>query len=184
MKQQNDSLQKRKSPRVKWSEYAGGLYFITLVTKDRCHYFGKICDGNILYYPSGKVAKSTINQIETIFPYCKLINSVVMPNHIHMVLYIDENKLPYSKRKLNIVNDETIIINKATLCISWLSHIIGHFKSYITRCLHEQGKEFYWQQRYHDHIIRNTEELEMINNYINNNITNWITDCFYNQGNT
>lgn len=180
MAQQDESIHNRKSPRAKWSEYAGGLYFITIVTKDRIHYFGKICNGEIQYFHSGKVALSTIDQIETIFPYCKMINSVVMPNHIHLVLYIDENKIPYSKRKLNIVNDNTLTINKATKCFSWLSHVISHFKSYITRCVHEQGIEFEWQQRYHDHIIRNMRELEMINNYINNNVTNWETDCFCN----
>ena len=174
----NNYLPKRKSPHATWSEYAGGLYFITIVTENRTPYFGKINDGKILLYPSGKIAQTSILNIEHFYSYCKLVNYVVMPNHIHLIIFIDENLLPYKKRNLNIVNSDPTNKNKATQCNSWLSLVIGHLKSFITRQARKGGNKFGWQERYHDHIIRNMEDFRIISNYIDHNIQNWESDCF------
>lgn len=178
MQNNDNNYPKRKSPRATWSEYAGGLYFITIVTKNRIPYFGKINDGKIHLYPSGEIAQSSIKNIGRVYPYCKLLNYVVMPNHIHLIIYIDEKLLSYKKRDLNIVNGDPTNINKATHCNSWLSLVIGHLKSFITRQARKGGISFGWQERYHDHIIRNMEDFRSISNYIDNNIQNWESDCF------
>ena len=39
--------------------------------------------------------------------------------------------------------------------------------------------EFNWQPKFHDHIIRNSESFERIQNYIENNPSNWKEDKFY-----
>ncbi len=39
--------------------------------------------------------------------------------------------------------------------------------------------QFEWQSRFHDHIIRNDESFDKIQNYILNNPSNWRTDKFY-----
>ena len=33
--------------------------------------------------------------------------------------------------------------------------------------------------RYHDHVIRNINDYNNISTYIENNIANWYTDCFF-----
>ena len=38
-------LPKRKSPRADWYDYAGGMYFVTVVTRNRNKYFGEINNG-------------------------------------------------------------------------------------------------------------------------------------------
>ena len=38
---------------------------------------------------------------------------------------------------------------------------------------------FEWQSRFHDHIIRNAESFERIQNYISENPKNWKDDKFY-----
>ena len=35
----------RKYPRADFHDYNGGMYFVTVCTHDKCHYFGKIDDG-------------------------------------------------------------------------------------------------------------------------------------------
>ena len=62
---------------------------------------------------------------------------------------------------------------------SWLSVVIRQFKQSITRYAHENNIEFAWQPRFHDHIIRNNDELYGISNYIENNVANWKQDEFY-----
>jgi len=61
-----------------------------------------------------------------------------------------------------------------------ISTLIRSYKSVITRNAHYIHADFEWQERFHDHIIRNSESFERIQNYIQNNVTNWKEDKFYN----
>ena len=57
-----------------------------------------------------------------------------------------------------------------------VSDIVRVFKSLATRSCECNGKLF--QRSFHDHIIRNETDYEMIKNYIQNNPLNWQNDCF------
>jgi hypothetical protein len=60
-----------------------------------------------------------------------------------------------------------------------ISRIIRWYKG---RCSFEMRKihaDFEWHSRFHDHIIRNSVEFERIQNYIENNPSNWKEDKFY-----
>ena len=54
-----------------------------------------------------------------------------------------------------------------------ISSIVGSYKSAVTKHAHRLGFEFAWQARFHDHIIRDGNELERISNYIRRNPENW-----------
>jgi hypothetical protein len=60
-----------------------------------------------------------------------------------------------------------------------LAVIIRGIKSSITKFANENNIDFAWQPRFHDHIIRDTSELNRIANYIENNVANWKDDEFY-----
>ncbi|MHB9056918.1 MAG: transposase [Paludibacteraceae bacterium] len=60
-----------------------------------------------------------------------------------------------------------------------LSVCIGGLKSAVTNYAHTNKINFAWQTRFHDHIIRDTNEMNRIADYIENNVTNWALDCFY-----
>ncbi len=62
-----------------------------------------------------------------------------------------------------------------------LSSIIGSYKSVVTKHAHPVHADFEWQERFYDHIIRDTEEYCKIANYIKNNVANWQDDKFYDQ---
>ena len=49
----------------------------------------------------------------------------------------------------------------------------------VTKHAHRIHADFEWQERFHDHIIRDTEEYGKIANYIENNVDNWQNDKFY-----
>jgi len=63
----------------------------------------------------------------------------------------------------------------------WLSVCIGEIKSAITKYAHENKIDFDWQSRFHDHIVRDRSEMNRIVSYIENNVSKWETDCFYNK---
>ncbi|MBE6332846.1 MAG: hypothetical protein E7070_11240 [Bacteroidales bacterium] len=60
-----------------------------------------------------------------------------------------------------------------------LSHIISRFKFAITRFTNAHALSFAWQTRFHDHIIRDRNEMNRIAQYIENNVAQWESDEFY-----
>ena len=61
-----------------------------------------------------------------------------------------------------------------------LSSIMRGFKSSCTKQIRQTiDPEFYWQERYYEHIIRNNKTYWKIRNYIINNPKNWKEDKFY-----
>lgn len=66
-----------------------GLYFITICTKDRNHYFGKIIDNlKFEYSPIGAIAYTYWNEIPKHFKNINLDAFIIMPNHIHGIIEI------------------------------------------------------------------------------------------------
>ena len=83
------------SARAEWWEYCEGIYFITIVTKWRRHYFGEIkrdpeTRRNQMHLsPLGKFVDDEIPKITDHHPYAYIPSWVVMPNHIHLIVMID-----------------------------------------------------------------------------------------------
>ena len=76
------------SARATWHDYNGGLYFITICTKGMEHYFGKIQDNEMIYTETGKYAEKCISDIPNHFADAEIIISQVMPNHVHLIVEI------------------------------------------------------------------------------------------------
>lgn len=58
-----------------------------------------------------------------------------------------------------------------------LSVVVRSYKSAVTRWAGSNGyKEFAWQARFYDHIIRDEKSLNNIRQYIFNNPVQWETD--------
>ena len=178
------------SARATWHDYDGGIYFITICTKHREHDFGEIESGNMLLSEIGAHTQKCIEEITEHNPYAEIPLYTIMPNHLHLIVVIDSDKTPYDKRTVDVVTlpietfQETSLqkktpIERATEMQSWLSVVIRQFKQSITRFANENNIEFAWQARFHDHIIRDNDELNGIANYIENNVMNWKEDVFY-----
>jgi len=188
------------SARATWHDYDGGSYFITICTKCREHDFGEIEDGTMQFSEIGKHTQKCIEDIPRHNPYADIPLYVVMPNHLHLIVVIYSNRIPHDKHTVDVIItppetslyemgsketfQETSLqkktpIERATEMQSWLSVVIRQFKQSITRYARENNIEFAWQPRFHDHIIRDNDELNGISNYIENNVANWKQDEFY-----
>ena len=160
------------SARASWWNYGdNAAYFITICTKYRAHYFGEI--GSLSEI--GQIAESEWLKTPSIRPdmNLELDEFVVMPNHFHAIIWIGENKY---NRDL----DYDDIANKFGPQFKNLASILRGFKSAVTTFAVKNNIEFGWQERFHDHIIRDEESYQKIRNYIINNPSNWKTDKFYN----
>ncbi len=60
-----------------------------------------------------------------------------------------------------------------------LAVVIRGLKSAVTKFANENALDFAWQSRFHDHIVRDTSEMNRIADYIENNVANWVDDEFY-----
>ncbi|MBR4621807.1 MAG: hypothetical protein IKO46_12585 [Salinivirgaceae bacterium] len=61
----------------------------------------------------------------------------------------------------------------------WLSVVVGGIKSAATKFANRNNITFGWQPRFHDHIIRQTDEMNRIAEYIETNVLRWESDEFY-----
>lgn len=178
------------SARAKWHDYDDGFYFVTICTKNREYFFGTIQNSEMILSETGEYVKQRIKMIHEHHLYAEIPLWTVMPNHIHLIVSIDGGRLPHKKRDIPILekisgtedvsgNVSTNGMECATNKQSWLSVVIRQFKQSVTRFAKQNNIEFYWQSRFHDHIIRNQKELDLISEYIENNVKRWEEDCFY-----
>ena len=193
-------LHDRKSPRAKWHDYNGAEYFVTICTKNRLHFFGEVVDGAMQLTDVGNHASQCIMKISEIHPDVEVPLFVVMPNHIHMVILLDGTKvqinenvrtpypvgLPYYDSPTNSPTDGNPTsagkdpeMQRRAYCCGRLSHIIGQFKSAVTKYANANQIPFSWQPRYHDRIVRNRDEMNEIALYIEQNPLRWEMDRFY-----
>ena len=176
----DDRFQNRyriESARASWHDYDGGSYFITICTKHREHFFGEIVDGEMVLSDVGKYADEQFKNVTSHYPYAEIPLWTIMPNHVHAIVVIDGNKTKSDRRAVETWRAASLrdIANLQ----GWLSVVIGGLKSSITRFANENTLDFAWQPRFHDHIVRDTPEMNRIADYIENNVANWVDDEFY-----
>ena len=74
-----------------WDYGWNGLYFITICTKNKEHYFGEIVEGKMQLSHLGILADVFWYEIKNHTQNIELHEFVVMPNHVHGILLIDNN---------------------------------------------------------------------------------------------
>jgi len=174
------------SARATWHDYSDGAFFVTVCTKNHKHYFGEIHTVETGRAPSlqmtviGQFLQENLQNVNNHYPYAEMPSFMIMPNHWHAIVFIDNDKTPYVRRNNTITNEKTKIIDSYK---GWLSVVVGGIKSAVTKFAHENRMNFAWQTRFHDHIIRKHNEMNRIVDYIENNPDTWDTDCF-NKNNT
>ena len=70
-----------KSARATWCKYNEGKYFITICTKDKIPFFGKISEQNMILSDIGKIAAECMTDLLKHFHNITIPYYVVMPNH-------------------------------------------------------------------------------------------------------
>ncbi|MEI6754060.1 MAG: hypothetical protein WCK78_12960 [Paludibacter sp.] len=169
------------SARALWWDYFEGSYFITICTRNRLHWFGSIQDKKMFLSPIGKIAEQCWVDIPNHCPYVQLGEYKIMPNHIHGIIDI----LPVETLHATSVHATSLPTPEQMGRISpkrgSLGRVLGSYKSAVSNKAHEIDATFDWQERFHDHIIRDADEYHRIKEYIMHNPENWEKDCFNNQ---
>lgn len=171
-----------------WDYSMSAYYFITICTKNRIPWFGKIENGKMILNDIGKIVHQEIVKSAKIRGNVRIDSFVVMPDHIHLIIFItDATRTTCAMRTTRTTRRDALhasnnnpwvtcnvpLQNKFWPQINNLSSIIRWLKWSITSKIQSKyDKIFAWQSRYHDHIIRDEKELYFVDQYIQNNPLN------------
>ena len=143
--------------------------------------------GNVNLLPYGEIANKYIIQLNDFYESIHVDAYVIMPNHIHILLWIGKNGTPSSVAKPRVLNDSLNDCqtprcpspqarpSSPTRQTSTVSHFVSTFKRF---CNKEYGTNI-WQRGFYDHIIRCSEDYEETKKYIYENPINWYYDELY-----
>ena len=78
------------SARAAWHDYNGGAYFVTICTHNREHYLGEITNGVMCLSEMGQIAAQCMDEVHCHFPHVDVPIYVIMPNHVHAIIIIND----------------------------------------------------------------------------------------------
>ena len=158
----------RKSIRLPEYDYTHpGAYFVTIVADRRRKLFGQVRGGVMRLSAFGQVVEDCWREIPAHFPGVGNAIFMVMPNHFHGIV------------EMNEIGGAAGARHASPVCSNPLGVIVGSFKSAVSRKIHRlpggEGIKV-WQRNYFEHIIRDEGEYERIAGYIRANPENWKAD--------
>jgi REP element-mobilizing transposase RayT len=155
-----------------WDYAQAAVYFITICTANRDHFFGMVKNNEMVYSDIGAIVAQEWVKTPEIRPdmNLELGEFMVMPNHFHGVIFIGNNQFN---------GNDNIYKNEFGPQSKNLSSIIRGFKSAVTVQAKKINPNFGWQARFHDHIIRNPKSYDTISQYIIDNPKKWGEDEFH-----
>ncbi|MFN3588922.1 MAG: transposase [Spirosomataceae bacterium] len=142
--------------------------------------------------PIGAIAYEMWLAIPTYFPFIELGCFVIMPNHVHGILIINNENVGTRDDK-NVVEARLIAPlpnngikqknggfagDKNPMFHSNISRVIRWYKGRCSFEIRKLNEDFGWQSSFYDHIIRTPKAFENIQNYIENNPSKWADDYF------
>ncbi|MBE6782184.1 MAG: hypothetical protein E7540_05670 [Ruminococcaceae bacterium] len=160
-------LPKRVHPRLKNFDYSeNGMYFVTVCTAEKKNILCDIIVGRGLAPAEtrlssiGRIAEEQILTLPNRYSCIEIIKYVIMPDHIHILLFIDGYTAGASPRPT-------------------LSDVICSFKSLTTRKVKDSFQvNKLWQTSFYDHIIRSEEDYKTHWRYIEDNPTMWLLNKY------
>ncbi|MGA7839130.1 MAG: transposase [Ignavibacteriaceae bacterium] len=148
----------RKPNRLKPYDYSlAGYYFLTICVFKRKELFGGINNAKMKLNKFGTLVKHHLELLGDLYEYIEIDYSIIMPDHIHLILINRKNKASISRNKMVV------------------SKIIQQFKSSCNKDIRRipKSRQRIWQKSFYDRIIRNERELYLIRKYISENPLKW-----------
>ncbi|WP_419548119.1 transposase [Microcystis sp.] len=183
----------RRSIRLRNYDYSQpGAYFVTICTYQKQSWFGEIKNGQIYLNQLGKIVADEWLKTCKIRPNFKLDEWVIMPNHFHGIVIIndysgDDQSLGAGNRPLDLgAGNRPLDLGARDAPLQQkpnsLSSCIAGFKSAVTKrinLLRQNTDTPIWQRNYYESILRDEKYLAVVREYIINNPKNWPNDRDY-----
>ena len=175
-------MRERKPNRMSRFDYSSrGAYFITMNVKHRAEWFGRVFEGCMVLNADGLIAHRCWAEIPEHFPGVKVDAFVVMPDHVHGIIIIDDAPFPGDGRDFLVGARHAWPLPKISPGPYYSAHnhaiipvAVGSYKSAVSKSVHRFGSaSFQWQRSYHDTVIRDHHALHGIRRYIRENAARW-----------
>jgi putative transposase len=143
---------------------SAGAYYVTICTAQRIHSLSRIIEQEVHLSTLGCIVEEEWLRAETIREYIHIGAYVIMPNHIHGLVYIND------------VDRSNTNDRSTTLAPRSLGAVIGQFKRATTARARQLGIEppnGIWQRNFYEHIVRNDADHSRIVAYIAANPRRW-----------
>jgi len=194
-----DELPNRRSIRLRDYDYASnGMYFITICAYHQRHLFGVIQNGHMHCNVWGQIIIEEWHQTAALRPYVILDAFVVMPNHIHGIIWLDDTQNTSGTGRMHSTHTHTQhspntgamqngtgamhCAHTPKVTPGSLGAVVRGFKGAVTRRINRLDNppdHPVWHRNYYEHIIRNEHGLNNIRRYIAENPQRWQEDRFY-----
>ncbi len=185
-------MTERKPNRLKGYDYATpGAYFVTVCVHARFenrNIFGEIRHDDIIKNRWADIIELCWRELPTHYPHISLDEFIVMPDHIHGIVWINNPVGNGFKPFPTISGTENAVGNGFQPFRQrnyGLPEIMRGLKTFSARRINESNHDerFQWQKSYYDHVVRDEESLAGIREYIRNNPAKWELDHDRNEGN-
>ena len=180
-------MKDRHAMRLKNFDYnSSRIYFITICTQNRRTLLSEIVGTGVLDCPRvelkeyGKIVERYINQLDAFYGNISVERYVIMPNHIHLLLHVQQSgqsRTPVPTGEINIEQAQNG--QSRTPVPTGANSVVSRFVSTLKRFCNKEYGENIWQARFYDHIIRDREEYEAYTKYIYENPLSWYQDELY-----
>lgn len=184
----------RHSIRLQGYDYSqAGAYFVTIVTWQRQFLFGEIVNNEMELSVYGEIVQKWWGEIPIHFPNVETGAFVIMPNHVHGIIFILERRgtvsVPRDNQPLNKLEapnsneiweqgGETPPLR--VIRVPTLGQVVAYFKYQSTKEMNTVENAGtvtkFWQRNYYEHIIRNEKDLQNKTDYIEVNPLLWAQD--------
>ena len=182
-----DKLPVRKAQRLAGYNYSqDGYYFITFCTHNKNTYLGKIVndpeanelgdackqDIHMLLSIHGITVNDAIKMMDDRYTNLSVETYCIMPNHVHLIIQIKNDSQ---------IHELPEPFKFGARSHSMLSTAIGFLKMCSAKQIRISNPAIpgVWQRGFHDRIIRNDQEHDLIRKYISTNAKRWRYDVFY-----
>ena len=169
-------FRKRRRQRLSNYDYSQpGAYFVTICTHGRACLFGHVCDSTVSLNGTGQIVYQTWAEMGEHYAGIGVDEFVVMPNHLHGVLFISDIDRPIGQPPEGRAQGAAA---------TSLPDIMRRFKTLSTNRIRKGTRDssssspphLIWQRSYYEHVIRNDESLNRIREYIVSNPVQWSLD--------
>ena len=169
-----ESPPKRKTIRLRGANYSTeAVYFLTFCTKDRKCILSRIeenDDASVALTRYGNVVDKYIKEMSNFYDNLSVEAYVIMPNHVHILLYVKDKGDPPKSELSGICGPS------GTPVLTAKNSVVSRFLSTLKRFCNKEFGENIWQGRSYDHIIRNGRDYDEHLRYILLNPARWRSD--------